>query len=77
MLKKDFAKKVKLLEQLLQKEQERSTGHTITNCNIDMTKPDQTKIAIAEAIKEGMKALQILGSIEGNNYGIYLAGNKN
>jgi hypothetical protein len=41
----------------------------IENCTVDMSKPDETKIAIAKAVEEGMKALQSLG---GNSYGIYL-----
>lgn len=71
--KKELESKLKELQAQLSREQERPTGHTISNCNIDMTKPDATKIAVAEAVKEGMKALQKLG---GDSYGIYLSGNE-
>lgn len=46
---------------------------SIENCTVDMSKPDLTKLAIAKAVEEGMKALQTLG---GNNYGIYISSNK-
>jgi hypothetical protein len=57
------------LKRQLAEEQGRPTGHTISNCHIDMSAPDPTKVAIAEAVREGMKALQGLG---GDSYGIYL-----
>ena len=42
---------------------------SITDCNITMGSPDETKVAIANAVAEGMKALQSLG---GDSYGIYI-----
>lgn len=73
MTKTELESKVKELEGMLEIEQLRSTGHTISNCNIDMTKPDETKLAIARAVAEGMKALQGLG---GDSYGLYFTGPK-
>jgi hypothetical protein len=65
--KKELEQKIKVLEDVLEGEQSRPTGHTISDCHIEMK--DDTKIAIAEAVKEGMKALQ---SLDGKSYGIYL-----
>lgn len=69
--KKVLEKELAALKIQLDKEQSRPIGHTISNCNI--TNSDEAKVAIAEAVKEGMKALQ---SLDGDSYGIYLAGNK-
>jgi len=68
--KADFEKTIKELQKQLETEQARTPRHTISDCHINMANPDETKIAIATAVKEGMKALQSLG---GNNYGIYLS----
>lgn len=71
--KADLEKKVSELEEALASERRRPTGHNIENCHIDMTKPDETKLAVARAVMEGMKALQSLG---GNSYGLYLSAHK-
>jgi hypothetical protein len=68
--KADLQKKVEELENELAAERNRPTGHRIENCNIDMNRPDETKLAVAQAVKEGMKALQSLG---GDSYGIYFS----
>lgn len=68
--KKELEQEIKNLKEKLEKEESRPTGHTVTNCHIDMK--DDAKIAIAEAVKEGMKALQ---SLDGDSYGIYFEGN--
>jgi len=70
MLKKDLIEKVKDLESMLEVEQSRPTGasyNTISDVHIDMGN-DETGLAIAEAVKEGMKALQSITSQ--NKYGI-------
>ncbi len=67
--KAELEKKVKKLEAQLLKEESRPTGHHVENCHIEMC--DKPKIAIAEAVKEGMKALQ---SLDGDSYGIYIEG---
>lgn len=69
--KKELQDKIESLEEQLAEERERPTGHKIESCTIDMAKPDETKIAIAKAVLEGMKALNSLG---GNSYGIYFEG---
>lgn len=61
MTKKELEQKVAELQKALEEEKQRPTGHSVTGCSFDMSNPDQTKIAIAEAVKEGMKALQSLG----------------
>ena len=68
--KKDLEQEVKELKKSLEVEQSRPTGHTITGCHIEAGKD---KIAIANAVAEGMKALQMIS--EGDSYGIYLEGN--
>ena len=67
--KADLEETVKSLEALLETERQRPTGHIISGCTIDLSKPDETKIAVANAVEEGMKALQSLG---GDSYGIYM-----
>ena len=67
--KKQLEDEIAVLKAQLETEQDRPAGHSISHCHIDMTKPDATKVAIAEAVAEGMKALQSLG---GDSYGIYL-----
>lgn len=52
----------------LEKEQQRMMYH-IEGCNISTSDPDPVKMAIANAVAEGMKALQKAG---GNSYGIYI-----
>lgn len=71
--KPELEETVKRLEDLLEVEQHRPTGHIISGCTIDLSKPDETKIAVANAVEEGMKALQSLG---GDNYGIYMGSEK-
>lgn len=71
--KLDLENEIDELKASLELERMRPTGHALNNCHIDMTKPDETKLAIAKAVKEGMKALQSLG---GESYGIYFEGNK-
>lgn len=73
MTKKELEAKLKLLEQQLEKEQARPTGHTIANCNIHL-EPDEVKLAIARAVNEGMKALQSCG---GDTCAIKFEGVKN
>lgn len=68
--KKDLENELAVLREQLEKEQSRPTGATISNCNI--TNTDDAKVAIADAVKEGMKALQ---SLDGDSYGIYINGN--
>jgi hypothetical protein len=72
--KADLEARISELEEALNNELSRPTGHKIDNCNIDMSAPDSTKIAIAEAVGEGMKALQQLG-VKSEQYGMYFAGN--
>ena len=67
--KKDLENELVILREQLEKEQSRPTGSTISNCNI--TNTDDAKVAIADAVKEGMKALQ---SLDGDSYGIYING---
>ncbi len=69
----ELENEIKELKKQLEAEKERPTGHTISDTRIDMSIPDETKIAIAKAVQEGMKALQGLG---GNSYGIYFEGNQ-
>ena len=71
MLKKDLTKKNEELQTQLNKEQGRPVGHTIQNCTISMDSNEEN-IAIANAVKEGMKALQAIS--QQNKYGIYLDG---
>ena len=59
--KADLQKEIEILKS--------NQGHIINNCNITAASPDETKIAVAKAVEEGMKALQSLG---GNSYGIYI-----
>ena len=68
--KAELVKKIEVLESSLEKELSRPTRHTISSCSVDMTKPDETKLAVAKAVTEGMKALQSLG---GEVYGVYIA----
>ncbi len=65
MLKKYLIKQNEDLKALLESGQ----GHTITNCTIDMG-DNEGGLMIAEAVKEGMKALQAITAQ--NKYGIYL-----
>lgn len=70
MTKKELELKVKTLEEAL------STiprGNSISDVSIDMSKPDETKLAIANAVSEGMKALQSLAEDQSNSYGIYIS----
>lgn len=72
--------KIELIEQIgelekeLKREKSLPKGLTVSQCSIDMTKPDTTKLAIANAVAEGMKALQSLG---GDSYGLYVAAPEN
>lgn len=59
MLKKDLIKEIEQLKSVLKAEQSRSTGHTVQNCNINMDCSDEV-VAVAEAVEEGMKALQAI-----------------
>lgn len=68
MLKKDLIKKVEQLEQDLAKA-ESNRGTVISDCHIDMSR-DEESLMIAEAVKEGMKALQSI-SLK-TSYGIKL-----
>ena len=63
---------IKALQDQIDREQNRSLI-SVSECSINMAEPDKTKIAIAEAVREGMKALQSLG---GNSYGIYIDSTK-
>lgn len=60
-----------LLEQVAEQEAlgANQVGTNISNCNIDMGEACDTKLAVAQAVLEGMRALQTLG---GDNYGIYI-----
>lgn len=71
MTKSELEQKLKEVTEQLETERNRPTGHKLEQCSIDMSSPDETKIAIANAVNEGMKALQGLG---GNSYGIYFEG---
>jgi hypothetical protein len=64
--KKELEQQIEDLTSRLEEELNRPTGHTMNNCNIEMK--NDAKVAIAEAVKEGMKALQ---SLDGESYGIY------
>ena len=67
--KKTLEETIKTLTEALEVERERPTGHIISNNHFDMGDTVETKLAVAEAVKEGMKALNSLG---GDNYGIYM-----
>ncbi len=70
--KAELEKQIEDLKKVIKKEESRPTGHTISNCAIDMSKPDEAKLAVANAVAEGMKALQSLG---GDSYGLYFEAN--
>lgn len=72
MLKKDLIKQNEELKLQIFNLESRPAGHTVQNCTIDMDSSKEN-IAIAEAVKEGMKALQDIASQ--NKYGIYFNGN--
>jgi hypothetical protein len=67
--KTELQHKIRQLDEELAAEKKRPKGTHIENCSIDMSEPDEVKLAVARAVLEGMKALQTLG---GNNYGIYI-----
>lgn len=65
--KAELMKKIAELESALEAEKKRPTGHTISDCHIDMS--DDSGIAIAEAVKAGMDALKQIKSQP--TYGVY------
>lgn len=60
-----------LLEQVAEQEAlaTNQVGTNISNCNIDMGEACEMKLVVAQAVLEGMLALQTLW---GDNYGIYI-----
>ena len=67
--KNQLEKQIEDLTASLEKESSRPTGLTIQNRNIEMK--NDAKEAVAEAVKEGMLALQ---SLDGGSHGIYFSG---
>jgi hypothetical protein len=70
--KAELEKRVRDLSAQLEEERKRhAAALRVDNCTFNMANPsvDETKIAIAKAVREGMKALQSLG---GSQYGLYI-----
>jgi len=69
MTKAELEKQIEELKNELDKEKLRPQYH-IEGCHIDMSKVDEKAIAIANAVEEGMKALQSISNAD--SYGIYI-----
>jgi len=67
MLKSELEEKIKTLESELELEKQKPTGLNISHCNVDMT--NKLGIEVAEAVKEGMIALQNIAATP--SYGFY------
>jgi len=71
--KKQLEQKIKDLEVTLEEHRKLGKGCNISDVSVDMNR-NETSIAIANAVEEGMRALQRIG--DSNSYGIYIEGVK-
>lgn len=69
--KAELEELVAILREQLAAERSRPTGHRFEDVHIDMSKPDEVGLAIANAVREGMTALQNLRSEK--SIGLYVA----